>query len=65
VTASDPTVGGNWTNNGNVVFSAGGHTGAISATANSFAQGDYLRVVGPSSADATLGNIVITLAGDR
>jgi hypothetical protein len=65
VSANDPTVGGNWTNVANIVFSAGGHSGAFTATANSFAQGDYIRVTGPSSADATLGNIVITLGGDR
>jgi hypothetical protein len=65
LSANDPTNGANWTNVANIVFSAGGHSGAFTATANSFAQGDYIRVTGPSSADATLGNIVITLGGDR
>jgi hypothetical protein len=66
--ASDPTVGGNWSTVGTITYSAGGHNGAFASsggTSVSFAQGDKLRVTGPSTADATLANATLTIAGDR
>lgn len=49
-----------------VVFSASGTTGAFTqSSSTSFAAGDILEIQGPSSADATLANIGITLQGYR
>lgn len=66
--ANDPTSAGNWSQIGTVTFAASGHSGTFATSggaAQSFAQGDYLQVVAPASADATLANVFITLAADR
>lgn len=66
--ATDPTVSGNWTAVGTITYSAAGHAGAFASTGGTtvvFNQGDKIKILGPSSADATLANINITLAGDR
>jgi hypothetical protein len=66
--ANDPTVGGNWTTVGTITYSAAGHTGVFASSggsAVSFAQGDKLRVTGPTTADATLASVAMTIAGDR
>ncbi len=66
--ASDPTVGGNWSSVGTVVFAAGGHSASFSTTGSasvSFAAGDYIQIQGPGTSDATLSYVSISLAGDR
>lgn len=64
--ASDPSVAGNWTAVGTISIAAGGNNATFSTTgAVSFASGDKLRVTNQATADATLGNLAITLAGDR
>lgn len=65
---TDPTVASNWTQIGTITYAAGGHSGAFAtsgAAAVSFAAGDKIQAVGPGTADATLANLAITLAGDR
>lgn len=65
---TDPTVSPNWTQVGTIVFAAGGHSPTFASsggTSVAFAQGDKLQVVAPGSADATLANVFLTLAGDR
>lgn len=68
VAANDPTVGGNWTNIGTLTIGAGGHAATLATaggSAQTAASGDFLRAVGPATADATAANIFITLAADR
>jgi hypothetical protein len=65
---SDPTTAANWTQVGTLTIAAGGSaaTGATSGgAAVSCAVGDMLRVLGPSTADSTLANLMLTIAGDR
>lgn len=50
---------------GTAVVSASGTTAAFTVTATSFAALDVLTVTGPSSADATLANVALTLLGTR
>ena len=51
---------------GTITWSAAGTTGAFSfSSAISFAEDDVLTIVGPASADTTLGRISITLKGSR
>lgn len=52
---------------GTVTFSASGTTGAFVTTGTtvSFAAGDYLELVAPSSPDSTLANISFSFAGTR
>lgn len=51
---------------GTMRFAASGTTASfIVASATSFAAGEEIRVVGPSSADATLADLVFTFAGLR
>lgn len=67
-TASDPTSGGNWTTIGTAVYAAAGHTAVLTTTggvAMTFAVGDYIRCIGPATADTTLAGIAIVLVGDR
>lgn len=65
--ASDPTVSGNFSNVGTISIGAGGHAGTISTGGSvvAFAAGDFLRLLGPGTADATLANFFATLVGDR
>lgn len=66
--ASDPTSGGSWSTVGSITFSAGGHAGALATSGGTtviFARGDRLRVIGPVTADTTLANVSLTIAGDR
>lgn len=66
--ASDPSVAGNWTTIGTITFAAGGYAGTLATTggaAQSVAAGDFLRIVGPSPADATLANVFVSLAANR
>jgi len=65
--ASDPTTGGNFTNVGTVTFSAG-HAGAITSTGGSTvacAAGDFLKILAPGTADATLANVFMSLVANR
>jgi len=65
--ASDPTSGGNFSNVGSIVFSTG-HAGTFSSSGGSTvacAAGDFLRIVAPGTADATLANVFMTLVGNR
>jgi hypothetical protein len=56
----------NGTSFATVAFSASGTTGTFTqASAATFAAGDILEIDGPSSADATLANMGITLQGYR
>lgn len=53
---------------GSITFGAGGSTGTFATTGSSaetFAAGDVLTVTAPASADATLADISINLAGTR
>jgi hypothetical protein len=50
---------------GTAVVSASGTTAAFTVTATSFAALDILTVEGPATADATLGNVAISLLGSR
>lgn len=51
---------------GTVAWSASGTTGTFtSASGATFAAGDVLRIVAPATADTTLADISITLAGTR
>jgi hypothetical protein len=61
------TVKKNGSSVGMIVFGAAGASGAFTTTGTSvsFAAGDYLEIVAPSTADTTLANISITLAGVR
>jgi hypothetical protein len=66
--ASDPTVGGNYTTIGTLTFSVGGHAGALATsggTTKAIAAGDFIRIAGPASADATLANVFLTLIANR
>jgi hypothetical protein len=66
--ASDPTVGGNYTTIGTLTFSVGGHAGALATsggTTKAIAAGDFIRITGPASADATLANVFLTLIANR
>lgn len=68
LSASDPTVVGNWTQIGTVTYSAGGHAPTFATTGSAtetFAAGDYMKVVSPSSQDATLASLGFTFAGVR
>lgn len=64
----DPTVSGNWTSIGTATVAAGGHNATFATSGSapvSVASGDKLKIVGPSTADATLANVFLTIAGDR
>lgn len=52
---------------GTIVFEAGSPTSALftMASATSYAQGDVLRVIGPASPDATLGDLGLTLVAAK
>lgn len=50
---------------GTAVVSASGTTAAFTVTATSFAALDVLTVEGPGTADATLGNVAVSLLGSR
>lgn len=66
--ASDPTSSGSWTTIGTMTLAASGHVVSFATTggaAQSFAQGDYMRWVGPTPADATAANLFASLAGSR
>ncbi len=65
--AADPTNGANFTNVGTVTFAAG-HAGSFASTggtAAAFAAGDFLKILAPGTADATLANVFMTLVGNR
>jgi hypothetical protein len=52
---------------GSITFAAGGTTATfatVGGTAKAMATGDVLRLVGPSTADATLANLYSTLLGE-
>lgn len=57
----------NGSNIGTMVFGAGGTVATFTTTGTtvSFAIGDLLEVVAPSSVDATLANVAVTMAGVR
>ncbi len=60
-TAASPT---SFSTVATVTFGVGGTTGSMSTQAAiTFAQGDVLRIRGPSSADATLADVAFTLVG--
>jgi hypothetical protein len=66
--ASDPTSGGNFSSVGSAVFASSGHAATLTTSGGatvSFAAGDTMKVTGPATADATLANISLVLAGDR
>jgi hypothetical protein len=66
--ANDPTSSGNWSTIGTLTIAASGHSATLATTggsAQSCAQGDFVRAIGPASADATAANIFVTLAADR
>ncbi len=64
--ASDPTNGANFGSIGSITFAAGGHAGTfVTSGAVAFAAGDFLKISGPSSADATLASVAVTLVGNR
>ena len=64
--ASDPTSGGSFSNVGTIVIGAGGHAGTLTSSgAVTLAAGDFLRIMGPGTADATLSNFFATLVGNR
>lgn len=51
---------------GTITFAAGGTVGTFAfASAVTFAVGDYLDIVAPSTADATIANITFNLLGTR
>lgn len=57
----------NGTSVGTITFAASGTTGTFVTTGTtvSFAAGDVLELVAPASADGTLADISVTLAGTR
>lgn len=60
------TLAKNGTAIGTITWAAGATAGTISITANtSFVAGDILTMTAPASADATLANLAVTLAGTR
>jgi hypothetical protein len=60
------TSGGVTTTIGTITWAASGTVGTVSITANTtFIAGDVLSLTAPSTADATLANIAVTLAGTR
>lgn len=60
------TINKNGSSIGTIVWSASGTVGAFTFSSNvTFAAGDKITLVAPSSADATLADIGITLAGFR
>jgi hypothetical protein len=64
--AADPTIAGNWNYVGGVTFAAGQFAGTFASNGViNFAQGDKLRVLSPAMPDTTLGNIALSIAGDR
>lgn len=51
---------------GSITFAISGSTGTLAmASATSFAAGDVLTIVGPSTADATLADVDFSLKGSR
>jgi len=68
LSANDPTSSGNWATIGTVVIGAGGHSGSLATTgggAQSVSAGDYLRIIGPATPDATAAGFFFTLTGTR
>lgn len=64
--AADPSIGGNWLDFGTLTIAAASPAGSfISTGIVLFAPGDKLRITGPLVPDATLGNLAISIAGDR
>jgi hypothetical protein len=66
--ASDPTNTANFSAIGTLVFGAAGHAATLATTggtSQAVAAGDFLRVIGPATADATLANVFMTLIADR
>lgn len=60
------TVAKNGTSIGTIAWAASGTVGTISITSStSFVAGDVLSLTGPATADTTLANVAITLAGTR
>lgn len=60
------TISKNGASIGTIAWAASGTVGTISVTSStSFAPGDILSLAGPATADATLANIAVTLAGTR
>lgn len=59
------TVKKNGTSIGTFTFAAGGSAAAVSLSATAVAAGDVLTWEAPSSADATLEDLALTLAGTR
>ena len=56
----------NGTSIGSIAWSASGTAGTFAfSTTTAFAAGDILQLVAPGTADATLANIGVTLAGYR
>ena len=64
--ANDPTNISNWISIGTITYESGGHSATFSTSGNlSFTPGDSLIITSPSSPDATLANVYISLAGIR
>lgn len=64
--ASDPTSGGSWTTIGTATLAASGHAvtlASTSGTAKTYAAADWIRLLGPATADATAANLALTLVG--
>lgn len=60
------TLSKNGTSFGTITFSSGSSTGALSAASStSFSAGDRLTITCPSSQDATLANVALTIYGTR
>jgi len=58
--------GGTWTNKGTLRFAASGTScSVVSATSIPMGIGDRVRVIAPSSPDATLADVIITLKGSN